>query len=234
MRPSILIVEDDGAPRRKLRQSLIAAGFDVTCVDPGKGLDRLRANKHVVCVVGLRAGSDCWELIETARVEGIKAPVVAIAEADTCRDRILALKKGADDFLVKPITSRDLVIRVTAAAERAIRREEIPRGDPIEIEELRIDPLAVEAYVDGRSAELTPTEFRLLHELALERGNILTRDDLLRRLWSRRAHSDRTVDVVICRLREKIDVAAPRHTFIQTRVGIGYVLEPVSRRGEGR
>jgi len=98
------------------------------------------------------------------------------------------------------------------------------------IEELRIDPRAVQAYVDGESVDLTPTEFRLLYSLALERGRVATRDELLQKIWGRRAtHRDRTVDVFVRRLREKIDGPAPRHTFIQTRYGIGYKLEPQAK-----
>ena len=84
----------------------------------------------------------------------------------------------------------------------------------------------MQAYVDGASAELTPTEFRLLYTLALEQGRVLTRDELLQRVWGRRAsHRDRTVDVFVRKLREKIDRRASRHTFIQTRYGVGYKLE---------
>jgi DNA-binding response OmpR family regulator len=88
----------------------------------------------------------------------------------------------------------------------------------------------VQAFVDGENAELTPTEFRLLYTLAQDRGRVASRDELLQRIWGRRAtHRDRTVDVCVRRLREKIDVRAPRHTFIQTRYGVGYSLEPVPK-----
>ncbi|OLD99716.1 MAG: hypothetical protein AUG91_06195 [Actinobacteria bacterium 13_1_20CM_4_69_9] len=87
-------------------------------------------------------------------------------------------------------------------------------------------------FVDGESAELTPTEFRLLYQLALERGRVVTRDELLQKIWGRReAHRDRTVDVFVRRLRDKIDRRATRHTFIQTRYGVGYRLEPVAKVG---
>jgi len=88
----------------------------------------------------------------------------------------------------------------------------------------------VQAYVDGRSAELTPTEFRLLYALALERGRVISRDELLQKIWGRReTHRDRTVDVFVRKLREKIDRPASRHTFIQTRYGVGYALDPQSK-----
>ena len=92
------------------------------------------------------------------------------------------------------------------------------RGEPVEIEELRIDPGEVQAFVDGKSAGLTATEFRLLYYLALDRGRVMNRAELLERVWGRReTHRDRTVDVFVRRLRAKIDRIAPRHTFIQTR-----------------
>ena len=89
----------------------------------------------------------------------------------------------------------------------------------------------MQAYVDGETAGLTPTEFKLLYALALEQGRVVSRDELLQRLWGRRqGHRDRTVDVFVRRLREKIDRRASRHTFIQTRYGVGYKLEPVAKQ----
>src|SRR5215210_3146186 len=125
---------------------------------------------------------------------------------------------------------RELVARVGAAAQRGVRAPDPRRGEAIEIEELRLDPANVQAFVDGRSAELTATEFRLLYALALERGRVLTRDELLQKVWGRRAtHRDRTVDVFVRKLREKIDQRAERHTFIQTRYGVGYKLDPMAK-----
>jgi DNA-binding response OmpR family regulator len=127
---------------------------------------------------------------------------------------------------VKPFSMKELVARVSAVSRRGGREQPEERGEPIEIEELRIDPLNVQAYLDGESAELTPTEFRLLYALALERGRVVSRDELLQKLWGRReGHRDRTVDVFVRKLRDKVDRKAPRHTFIQTRYGVGYKLE---------
>jgi two-component system alkaline phosphatase synthesis response regulator PhoP len=165
-----------------------------------------------------------------ARETRIATPIVVVSARGTEHDRVHALEIGADDYLVKPFSMKELVARVRAAARRGVRRDETPRGEPIEIEELRIDPREVQAYVDGESAELTPTEFRLLYQLALERGRVSTRDELLQKLWGRReSHRDRTVDVFVRRLREKVDRRASKHTFIQTRYGVGYKLEAVPK-----
>ncbi len=232
--PKVLIVEDDEVIAQGMARHLDAAGFDPVWVGNGdQGLARLRYEKPDVCVLDLMLpGTDGWKLIETVRGEGIGTPIVVVSARGTEHDRVHALEIGADDYLVKPFSMRELVARTQAAARRAGRHEETPRGEPIELEELRIDPREVQAYVDGESAELTPTEFRLLYQLALDRGRVSTRDELLQKLWGRReAHRDRTVDVFVRRLREKIDRRASRHTFIQTRYGVGYKLEPVPKDG---
>ena len=175
-------------------------------------------------------GVDGWKLIETARAEGIGTPIVVVSARGTEHDRVHALEIGADDYLVKPFSMKELVARVRVAARRGVRPQEEQRGDPIEVAELRIDPLNVQAYVDGTNVELTPTEFRLLYALALERGRVVTRDELLQKIWGRRqTRRDRTVDVFVRKIRDKIEAQRPRHTFIHTRYGVGYKLEPAPK-----
>ena len=225
----VLIVEDDEIIGQGMAQHLGAAGFDPVWVTKGEqGLARLRYERPDVCVLDLMLPQkDGWSVIEAARADGIGTPIVVVSARGTEHDRIHALELGADDYLVKPFSMRELVARVQAAARRGTRPQDVQRGEPIEIEELRIDPDQVEAYVEGRPAGLTPTEFRLLYALALERGRVVTRDELLQRVWGRReTHRDRTVDVFVRRLRQKIDRPAPTHSFIQTRFGVGYKLEP--------
>src|SRR5579864_9459821 len=221
----ILIVEDDAVIADGMARHLSAAGFEPLVVGRGElGLARLRFEKPDVCVLDLMLpGRDGWSVIETARAEGIGTPIVVVSARGTEHDRVHALEIGADDYLVKPFSMKELVARVQAAVRRGASSAEPPRGEPIELEELRIDPGAVQAFVHGQSAELTPTEFRLLYQLALEGGRVVTRDELLQRIWNRReSHRDRTVDVFVRRLRDKIDRRAARHTFIQTRYGVGY------------
>jgi DNA-binding response OmpR family regulator len=224
----VLIIEDDELIAKAMASHLADAGFDPLWVGNGEaGITRLRYERPDVCVLDLMLPLlDGWKVIETARGEGIGTPIVVVSARGSEQDRIHALEIGADDYLVKPFSMRELVARVGAAARRGVRPAEEKRGEAVEIEELRIDPREVQAYVDGRSVELTPTEFRLLYTLALDRGRVVTRDELLQKVWGRReTHRDRTVDVFVRRLRQKIDRVAPRHSFIQTRFGVGYKLE---------
>jgi DNA-binding response OmpR family regulator len=228
----ILIIEDDEVIGQGMAAHLRTAGFDPLWVTKGEaGLARLRYEKPDVCVLDLMLpGIDGWKLIETARAEGIGTPILVVSARGTEHDRVHALEIGADDYLVKPFSMNELVARVRAAARRGTRAAEKQRGEPIEIAELRVDPGQVEAYVDGDPVQLTPTEFRLLYALAVERGRVLSRDELLQRVWGRRElHRDRTVDVFVRKLRDKIDRRAPHHAFIHTRYGVGYKFDPVPK-----
>ena len=228
----VLIIEDDDVIAQGMARHLTAAGFDAVGVANGEtGLARLRYEQPDVCVLDLMLpGIDGWRVIEQARSEGIGTPIVVVSARGTEHDRINALELGADDYLVKPFSMKELAARVSAAARRGTRAQEPRRGDEINVEELRLDPRNVQAYIDGESAELTPTEFRLIYALALDQGRVLTRDELLQRVWGRRAsHRDRTVDVFVRKLREKIDARASTNTFIQTRYGVGYKLDPAPK-----
>ena len=228
----VLIIEDDDVIAQGMARHLTAAGFDAVGVANGEtGLARLRYEQPDVCVLDLMLpGIDGWRVIEQARSEGIGTPIVVVSARGTEHDRINALELGADDYLVKPFSMKELAARVAAAARRGTRAQEPRRGDEINVEELRLDPRNVQAYVDGESANLTQTEFRLLYAMALDQGRVLTRDELLQRVWGRRAsHRDRTVDVFVRKLREKIDARSSTNTFIQTRYGVGYKLDPAPK-----
>src|ERR671933_1571272 len=152
----VLIVEDDEVIGQGMSTHLAAAGFDPVWVTGGEqGLVRLRYEHPDVCVLDLMLpGIDGWKLIENARAEGIGTPIVVVSARGTEHDRVHALEIGADDYLVKPFSMKELVARVRAALRRGVRGQDAERGETIEIEELRIDPREVQAYVDGQNVGL--------------------------------------------------------------------------------
>src|ERR687895_2459104 len=149
----VLIVEDDEVIAEGMAHHLTAAGFDPIRVENGtSGLTRLRFERPDVCVVDLMLpGTDGWKLIEDARNEGIGTPIIVVSARGTEHDRVHALEIGADDYLVKPFSLKELTARVRAAARRGVSEAEPRRGEAIEIKELRLDPDNVQAYIDGES-----------------------------------------------------------------------------------
>jgi len=230
--PKVLIIEDDEVIAQGMARHLQVAGFDPLWVGKGElGLARLRFERPDVCVLDLMLpGVDGWKLLEVARSEGIGTPIVVVSARGTEHDRVHALEIGADDYLVKPFSMKELVARVRAAARRGVRAQEERRGEPVVVGELVVDPRNVQAFVSGVNCGLTPTEFRLLYALALEQGRVVTRDELLQRIWGRRqTRRDRTVDVFVRKLRDKIDRRSATQTFLHTRYGVGYKLEALPK-----
>lgn len=226
----VLVVEDDAVIADGMAGHLRAADFDVVVVGRGDvGLKRLRFESFDVCVLDLMLpGVDGWRVIEELRSDGVGVPIVVVSARGTEHDRVHALELGADDFLVKPFSMKELVARVGAAARRGVRTVNPARGEVIRVGELVVDPANVEAFVGGAACELTPTEFRLLYVLALDAGRVVSRDELLQRVWGRpMTHRDRTVDVFVRKLREKVEGRCPGWTFLHTRYGVGYKLEAV-------
>src|SRR5204862_484337 len=146
----VLIVEDDRVIAEGMARHLASAGFDPVVVGRGEqGLARLRFERPDVVVLDLMLPErDGWSVIEEARSEGIATPIVVVSARGTEHDRVHALEIGADDYLVKPSSMNELVARARAASRRALRRDDAPRREPVDIEELRIDPRALQARVD--------------------------------------------------------------------------------------
>ena len=235
--PRVLIAEDDRVIANAMATHLRRAGMDVEVAEDGeRAMRKLRYERPDLAVIDLMLpGVDGWRITETLRAEGIETPIVIVSARASEHDKVHALGIGGDDYLSKPFGMRELVARVEAVLRRAGMSPLSGRGQPIEAGELVIDPDLHVATLAGEDVGLTPTEFRLLYVLASERGRALSRDQLQQRVWGTpHRHRDRTVDVCVRKLRDKIDRRSPTHTFIQTHYGVGYRFEPMERSPSAR
>jgi DNA-binding response OmpR family regulator len=223
-RRRILVVEDDAVIASAISAYLRAAGYEVDAVDDGlKALSRIRyASPDAIVLDLMLPGADGWQVIESVRADGLEAAVVVVSARVSERDRVHALRMGADDYLCKPFGMPELVARVESALRRMSGGFHTENG-VIEHPGLKIDSQLRRAFVDGEDAGLTVLEFRLLHAMASEYGRALTRDQLRRRVWGMpHTKRDRSVDVCVRKLRAKLDDRSPTHTYIHTHPGIGY------------
>ncbi len=234
---TVLIVEDDEVLAGVMRRHLTQAGHDVEwAADGERGLKKLRFERPDVCVVDLMMpGTDGWGVIEQMRAEGLDTPVIVLSARSSEHDKVHTLGIGADDYIVKPASMKELVARVGAALRRSGRASApaAPREEEaIEAPGIRIDFRTHRVLVEAASGEwvdcaLTVREFRLLTTLAREQGRVLSRDELQQRVWGTpHRPRDRIVDVCVRKIREKVDHRSPSHDFVHTHYGVGYRFEP--------
>lgn len=218
----ILLVEDDKLLGDGVQAGLAQAGCSVDWVRDGMAADlALRTGEYAAVVLDLGlprlTGLD---LLQRLRAAGNKVPVLILTARDTVEDRIKGLDGGADDYLIKPFDLHELAARLRALVRRS-RGEPAPR---IRVGELELDPSARLATFRGRSVELSVREFALLHELMLDAGRVLSREQLGERLyaWGEEIESN-AIEVHVHHLRRKL---APE--LIRTVRGVGYLMPRVS------
>jgi DNA-binding response OmpR family regulator len=225
-RPLVLIVEDEENIASFARMYLEAAGYQVMHALRGdEGLRMAQDHRPALLVLDLMLpGIDGYEVTRRLRQSDAVAqtPIIMLTARDDAVDKVVGLELGADDYLTKPFNPRELVARVRAV----LRRSEAPVSGPVaadapvlEIDGLRIEVGPRETYVAGQGVALTPKEFDLLVALVENRGLVLTREQLLERVWGYTFLGDsRTIDVHVRQLRKKLGEACP----IQTVWGTGY------------
>lgn len=222
MKPKILVVDDEPDAVELIEFNLKAAGYDVvTATDGEEALKRARSVMPQLIILDLMLpevdGLEvCKILRRDPRTAGV--PIIMVTAKAAEIDRVLGLELGADDYVTKPFSPRELVLRV----KRLLRASQAAEDQPerIEYKELTLDISRHQATVKGKPIDLTATEFKLLTVLMQRRGRVQSRDQLLRDVWEYDNLIDtRTVDTHMRRLREKLGPAS-RH--LDTVRGVGY------------
>ncbi len=220
----ILIVEDDERIRSSMRLALEEEGYTVDGVDSGEeAVDRFGAEAYELVLIDLMLpGIDGFETCRTLRRQSTVPVIMVTARSDT-HDVVAGLEAGADDYVTKPFVAKELAARIRALLRRS--RHEDDDSAVLSFGDVEIEPEAGVVRRAGEEVHCTRTEFRLLCELANHPGKVLSREQLLERVWGYDYFGDgRLVDVHVRRLRTKVepDPATPR--FILTVRGMGYKL----------
>ncbi|GDY19106.1 DNA-binding response regulator [Verrucomicrobiota bacterium] len=222
VKQKILIVDDEPDVVELVAFNLKAAGFVVISAEDGRAaLQRAKDSRPDLIVLDVMLPElDGLEVCKLLRRDSATAavPIIMLTAKAEEVDRVLGLELGADDYLTKPFSPRELVLRVKGLLRRGAATE--PRLDSIHIGELHIDQPKHQVTISGKPVELTATEFKLLTTLAERRGRVQSRETLLRDVWGYESLIDtRTVDTHMRRLRDKIGKAA---RFLDTVRGVGY------------
>jgi two-component system response regulator MtrA len=219
----VLVVEDEAAIAELAAMYLKRDGFGVHVeADGGRALDAVRRLKPVAVVldIGL-SGMDGIEICKALRAAGDWTPVLFVTARDDELDRLLGLEIGADDYLTKPFSPRELAARVRTVLRRASGAT--PAAETFAVGGTRVDVTSRRAWAGDTEVSLTSTEFDLLTHLLRHPGQVLSRDQLLSAVWGYAAAAGtRTVDVHVAQLRAKLGAASP----IRTVRGIGYAADP--------
>lgn len=224
----ILVVEDEPKLAALLVDYLQAAGYAARVLTDGRDVvPAVRASPPALVLLDLMLpGQDGFEICRELRVfSGV--PIIMMTARVEEIDRLLGLELGADDYICKPYSPREVVARVRAVLRRqAQQAARLANPEAQAVPGLVIEPEAYRATLEGMALDLTPVEFRLLETLAAHPGRVFSRATLLERLYDdHRIVSDRTVDSHIKNLRRKLGEAAPGRDLIQSVYGVGYRLD---------
>lgn len=224
----ILVVEDDPAVSQSLHSALTQEGYQVTCkVEGHEALAYAKKSPpHLILLdVRLPDGSG-FDVCHQMRQQGLHQPIVMLTAQQEEMDKVLGLEMGADDYITKPFSLRELLSRLRAQLRRAYGELASSEANLLFVDDLRIDLTRSQVWRGERLLNLTPIEYKLLIHLARHRNQALTRSQIVEAVWGyiADAESERTVNVHIRRLREKIELDPSRPQLLLTVPGVGYRL----------
>ena len=227
----ILIVDDEKPISDIIKFNMTKEGYEVVTAFNGReAIELFEAEKPDIIILDLMLPEiDGLEVAKTIRKTS-SVPIILLSAKDSEFDKVIGLELGADDYVTKPFSNRELQARVKALLRRSellsVDNQEVEaKLQSIQIGDLEILPDAYVAKKYGEELELTHREFELLYHLATHIGQVITREHLLETVWGYDYFGDvRTVDVTIRRLREKIEDTPSRPEYILTRRGVGYYM----------
>jgi two-component system, OmpR family, alkaline phosphatase synthesis response regulator PhoP len=233
MTKKILVVEDEPSIVKLIEFNLTKEGFSVdSALDGDIALQKIKVDMPDLIVLDLMLPRiDGLEVCRRIRMEKEHVPILILTAKSDEFNKVLGLELGADDYMTKPFSIRELTARVKAIFRRmeAVRRSDEdtkPEEKCIQIGDILIDTDGYEVTRNGELIELTPKEFELLIYLANHRGKVLSRDQLLNAVWNYDFVGDsRIVDVHVSHLRDKIELDSKKPLYIKTVRGVGYKLE---------
>ncbi|CAM4310739.1 response regulator transcription factor [Jeotgalicoccus halotolerans] len=224
----LLVVDDEPSILTLLKFNLEQSGFEVLTAENGNDALEIAVTEDLTLIVLdlMLPGMDGMDVCKTLRQEKINTPILMLTAKDDEFDKILGLELGADDYMTKPFSPREVVARVKAILRRTNLVQAEAKNEVIKIGELEIHPDKYMVMFKGEQLVLTPKEFELLLYLANHRGKVLSRDQLLNGVWDFHYDGDtRIVDVHISHLREKIEADTKQPVYIRTIRGFGYKME---------
>lgn len=225
MKGRILVVDDERTIRDVVEQYLRREGYETVGVGDGEAAVVASADADLVVLDLMLPKLDGLEVCRRIRAER-EVPIIMLTSKSEEIDKLLGLGLGADDYLAKPFSPRELVARVQAVLRRAQAGPKQP-GDVVQVGDLRISPKMRSVERSGRPLDLTAREFDLLLFLASNPGQVFTREQLLDRVWDYHFPGDTsTVTVHVRRLREKIEPDPVRPRYVKTVWGVGYKVDP--------
>ncbi|HET7657878.1 MAG TPA: response regulator transcription factor [Bacillales bacterium] len=231
MSQTILVVEDEISIVTLLEYHLKKAGFEAILATDGlQALDLAEAEQPDLILLDLMLPKlDGLDVCKQVRQKQLMTPIIMLTARDDEFDKVLGLELGADDYITKPFSPREVVARVKAVMRRyAPNTEEQSEAEDkvIRIGELEIYPDRYEVFLQGNLLSLTPKQFELLHYLAEHKGRVLSREQLLNAVWDYDYNGDtRIVDVHVSHLREKFEQDKKNPNYIKTIRGFGYKLD---------
>jgi len=219
----ILIVEDEESMRLGLVDNLEFDGFEVDIAENGEiGLKKIRENKYNLILLDVMLPKvSGFEVCKIIRAEGVKTPVILLTAKSEEIDKVLGLELGADDYVTKPFSLRELLARIKAV----LRRTDSDIGEQVKIGNLDIDFESYNASENGKTVNLSSKEFDILHYLWNKKNKTVSRDELLINVWGEGVYTtQRTIDNFVLKLRQKIEENPNEPKKIITIHGIGYKL----------